>query len=733
MPESVRETRTGGVRLRLSAGAARALLAFTVFTAVLAGDAAPAGLRLEASEELPRGGAARLETMAMLAHLPSTDSVRALAEQIGAQPAIAGTESMAEASRWLRRTLTRWGLKVTTHRYEVYMPHARRVQVQRIDPTLLDLQLDEEPVPGDVDSADPHYLAVAGYSGQGDVVAAVVYANYGTRDDFTALSAFGIDVQGKVALIRYGGSFRGSKVRNAVRAGAAAVLLYSDPQEDGFFRGDVYPSGPFRPRSGIQRGSVKIGPPGDPTTPGWPSLPGAHRVEPGAEVPSIPVVPIGYGAAAEILPFLGGPEVPGGWQGALPFRYHAGGSGVRVRVTVELDDAPFKMIYNTIGWLRGSAAPDEWVIVGAHRDAWTNGAMDNVSGTVSVLEAARALATLRDRGLAPRRSILFAFWDAEEWGLIGSAEWVEEFADELSRSAVAYINQDGIAGGPFFGAVASPSLRRLLMEVADSVPDPVRPNLSVYRAWRERAAIGAGVALRIDIPGAGSDYASFLGRLGVPSIGFGFSGGSGVYHSAYDTAEYMRRFGDPGYRQHRAAAAITAGMAWRLANDELLPLEFGATAAALERGLEQLDASLRHRRWSGRLSSADLRRAIERFRRAATDLAVSSGTRVVTVSLSRTESVRSANLRLRQAVRQFVRPEGTAIDSWYRNLVMAPDTEDAYVSRMYPDVFAALSAGDPVAAGDGIDLLASRIELAASQLLRAAGLLAGEPATATGY
>lgn len=660
---------------------------------------------------------------AVLLTLPSATSLRLLAEELGAQPAIAGTASMAASSRRLRTLLEGWGLEVSTHEYEVYLPHARRVTVERIFPSPTNLRLDERELAVDEDSADSHYPAVAGYSGSGDVTAPVVYANYGRAQDFAALAGMGVEVTGKIALVRYGGPFRGIKVRSAVAAGAVAVLLYSDPFDDGFYLGDVYPDGPFRPGSGIQRGTVKTDPPGDPTTPGWPSRVGAARIPPGDELPGVPVVPIGYDAAKEILGYLGGPAVPPTWIGALPIAYRGGGGDLRVRVVVEHDNEPYKRIYNTVGWLRGDRDPDQWVIVGAHRDSWTNGAVDNVSGTVSVLEAARSLATLRELGARPRRSILFAFWDAEEWGLLGSVEWVEEFADQLRTSAVAYINQDGIAGGPFFGAVATPAITRLLFEVADTVADPLVSTSSVYRQWRRRTAVRGHKSPSIELPGGGSDYAGFVGRLGVPAVGFGFSGASGVYHSAYDTSEFMRRFGDPGYRQHQAASTITAAMAWRLANADVIPLDYGDYAAAMTTAISDLDRQLRWRDGSPNPGAAALRAAVARWRFAARDFEVAVGDLVGSQRPPEHDVMRRVNARLLAAGRQLLRPATTDGAPWNLNLALAPDPDDGYRGRLLPGVVDALRRGARGLAGVRLCGLATRIDAAVEELNEATALL----------
>jgi N-acetylated-alpha-linked acidic dipeptidase len=351
-----------------------------------------------------------------------------------------------------------------------------------------------------------------------------------------------------------------------------ALLIYSDPQDDGYVRGDVYPEGPMRNWDGVQRGSVFNGA-GDPATPGYASTANAPRLPiDRMELPRIPVVPISYANASELLAGIRGRDVPTGWQGGLPFHYHVGPGPVRARVMVTDDRATqgTKQIHDTFGVIVGSELPDELVIIGAHRDAWGPGASDNVSGTVSVLEAARVVADAVRAGHRPRRTIVFATWDAEEWGLIGSTEYVEDDSLRLLRGAVAYLNQDSAAEGARFGAGGSPSLRALLRDVARRVPDP-RGRGSVFAEWQRASAIVDTTSPPMTDPGGGSDFAGFYNHLGIPIVDWGFAGESGMYHSQYDDFAWMSRFGDTSFAYHATAAAIGAAMVLRLANADILP------------------------------------------------------------------------------------------------------------------------------------------------------------------
>ena len=369
--------------------------------------------------------ASALDAEARLLDVLDRGRIADWARRLAQQPRIAGTDRMKETADWVAERFGQWGLEVEIDTHDVYLPHALSVAVERLNPDPSPLSLREDAVSEDPDSAAPLYPAANGYSAAGDVRGSVIYANYGRAEDFDALSASGVSVDGKVVLMRYGRVFRGVKARNAEAAGAVAVLLYSDPLDDGFFRGDVYPNGPFRPWSGLQRGSVRWGAPGDPA-PSTVGLPPVGREINHSSVPTgvpdVPVVSLSYGSALELLKFLGGPGAPNGWQGALPLRYHLGPGPVEARVAVVLDEAPRKSIWNVVGKIVGSDFPDEWVIVGAHRDSWSHGANDNASGTASLLEAARAAAQMAREGSPPRRTLLFASWDAEEWGLIGSAD-----------------------------------------------------------------------------------------------------------------------------------------------------------------------------------------------------------------------------------------------------------------------------------------------------------------------
>jgi N-acetylated-alpha-linked acidic dipeptidase len=444
-------------------------------------------------------------------------------------------------------------------------------------------------------------------------------------------------------------------------------------------------------------------------------------------VPRIPVVPISYGSAAELLRDLRGKDIPQTWQGGLPFRYHVGPGPVRARVAVIDDRASrgFKEIYNTIGTIRGSEFPDELVVIGAHRDAWNSGAVDNVSGTVSVLEAARAVAEQMRAGRRPKRTIVFATWDAEEWGLIGSTEHVEEDSLRLMRGGVAYLNQDAAASGPRFGAGGSPSLRSTLRDVTRRVPDPSGRG-SVYDEWRAagRGQRGAGSAVSdtaeppMGDPGGGSDFAGFYNHLGIPHSDWGFGGAGGIYHSHYDTYHWMSTFGDTGFVYHATAARIGALMALRLANADILPYDYVEFARTMRRYLPPLDRAIADRRWSATVATAPLAAAIDRMEKTAIAFAAARDTALAGAELRRATRERT-NAALRDVERALTRPEGLRTRPWYRSLIYVADENNGYANMVFPSVNEAIRAGDVGLTGRELTDLVARFDAATRALERA--------------
>jgi N-acetylated-alpha-linked acidic dipeptidase len=656
---------------------------------------------------------------ARLLAVPDTASTRKMTYDLTRVPHVAGTAAQAMTRDYVLRKLRGWGLETWTKEYTVYIPQPDSIAAWLVVPgrAAAPLTLREPVVPQEPVTRGPQVAPFNGYSGDGDVTAEVVYVNYGLIEDYQTLDSLGVDVRGKIALARYGRSFRGIKAREAETHGAAGLIIYSDPADDGYARGDVYARGPMRPWGGIQRGSV-MNVNGDPTTPGYPSLPDARRVpEESLPIPRIPVIPMGYGNARRFLERLSGPSVPQAWQGALPFRYHvgSGAAGARLYVKTERGARAMHPIWDTFGMIRGARFPDEWVIVGAHRDAWSPGAADNISGTVTVLEAARAFAELARAGLRPARSVIFATWDAEEWGLIGSTEWVEELADSLRVHAVAYLNEDDVTQGPRFVGSASPSLKPLIRDVTRLVPDPSGPG-SVYDAWLDRVK-GDTAALTLGNLGGGSDFAGFYHHLGIPAGEVGFEGPSGVYHSMYDAYDWMTRFGDPGYRAHQATARLVALLVARLANSDVLPLDYAAFGTEMSRLVAQLDSGIAKRGWS--VSTAGLQEALVRFTDTARRFAA------VRDSARGAEPPRivGANSALMQVERRLTRPQGLVSRPWYTSLQFASDVDNGYATMAFPSVNEAVRYADAAAAERELADLVLRVNDARSALADATAAL----------
>ena len=660
-----------------------------------------------------------LEASAVARPTPASASEysRALTREVH----VSGTDAQARTRDYVIAQMKSWGLETEVRSYDVFLPLPTAVHVWRVSPAPRELPLAEPAVAGDPTSAQSAYPTVNGYSGQGDATGEVVYVNYGLIEDYAALDSLGVSVKGKIVVARYGRSFRGIKAREAEKHGAAALLIYSDPQDDGYVRGDVYTEGPMRPPRGVQRGSV-MNDDGDPSTPGYPSTAGAKRVpESAMAIPHIPVVPIGYGNATELLRDLRGTAIPQSWQGGLPFRYHVGPGPVRARVQVRDDRAtrPYKTIWNTYGIVRGSEYPDELVIIGGHRDAWDAGAADNISGTVSILEAAHAIADEVKAGHRPKRTIIFATWDAEEWGLIGSTEYVEDDSLRLARNAVAYLNQDVAAQGPRFGGGGSPSLRATLRDVAAHVPDPNGKG-TVYAEWRRATATADTAEPSMGDPGGGSDFAGFYNHLGIPIAEWGFGGPGGVYHSQYDSYAWMSKFGDPGFAYHAAAGRIGAAMLLRLANADVVPYDYAEFARTMRQYLPPIDRAMSRRGWTG--STAAIASALDRMEQAARGFA-SARDSVLAAGTPSTATIASANRELRGVERALTRPEGLHTRPWFRSLIYVADEDNGYANMPLPSVNEALRAGDQALTQREIADLASRFDAATQALVRARAAL----------
>ncbi len=656
---------------------------------------------------------------AKAASLASPISADALSREFSREPHMAGTPAQARTRDIFARELQKYGITPEIRTYSIYMPHPTSVHLYRVAPNATELSLSEGPVAEDTTSFSyAQLLTFNGYGAAGDATGDVVYVNYGLIQDYKTLDSLGISVKGKIAIARYGRSYRGIKAREAEKHGAVALVIYSDPADDGFATGDIYPEGPMRPWTGVQRGSV-YNDNGDPTTPDYASVAGAKRIPPDqTNLPRIPVIPASYKNAAELLRDVrGGGELPRGWQGGLPFRYHVGPGPVRARVVVTTDAAthPYKDIWDVLGTIRGSEYPDQLVMIGGHRDAWGPGAADNISGTVSVLEAARTIGDLMKQGYRPKRTIVFASWDAEEWGLMGSTEFVEQDAARLSKEGAAYINFDEVATGPALGASGSPSLRPFFRDVTKVVASP-EGNGSVYDAWRRTDRIVSDSAQpEIGDPGGGSDFAGFYNHLGIPIADWGFGGPMGVYHSAFDSYHWMSKFGDPGFKYHATMGVLGAVAIMRMADAEIIPYDYVEYARAM-RGLTTTAArNIAARNW-GNVSMSTLDSSITVMERSAEQF---NATRDAALARGVSPASRKqANELLTQVERAFVRPEGLPVTkrAWFHNVIYAADNDNGYSNIGLPSINEAVKAGDQALSVREIADLSQRF-------IKAAGLL----------
>jgi N-acetylated-alpha-linked acidic dipeptidase len=513
-------------------------------------------------------------------------------KHLSARPHHLGSPYGKQDAEYIRDLFVSWGYDAKLETYQVLFPTPKMRVLELVAPskfkaTLAEPALKEDATSGQLKEQLPTYNA---WSADGDVTGELVFVNYGVPDDYEALERMGIDVKGKIVIAKYGGSWRGIKPKVAQEHGAIGCLIYSDPKEEGYFQGEVYPAGPYRNKHGAQRGAVMDLPvrPGDPSTPGVASVAGAKRIDhtEAENLLKIPVQPISYADAEPLLRALAGPVAPEAWRGALPITYRVGPGPARVHLKLSFD---WKIVacHNVIAKLKGSELPDEWVIRGNHHDAWVNGANDPVSGMVALMEEARAVSELVKTGWKPKRTLVYCAWDGEEEGLMGSTEWVEHHADELRQKTVAYINSDGNGRG-FLYVGGSHTLEPMVGEIARDVTDP-QTNISLLERARAAYAIRAeGTAARkaildkkslsIGALGSGSDYSPFFQHLGIPSLNIGFGGedDGGEYHSIYDSYDLYVRFKDPGFA-YGIALAKTAGRATlRLANAEVLPFDFNA-------------------------------------------------------------------------------------------------------------------------------------------------------------
>ncbi|MBS9524632.1 M28 family peptidase [Litoribacter alkaliphilus] len=599
------------------------------------------------------------------------------------EPHVAGSPANERVKDYMMETMQKAGWDVEVYPYDVYMSKdPGESVVELVLPIRKPLNQQEYILEEDPFSADPNLLkGWNAYSGSGDVTAEVVYANYGTKADFELLKEMGIDIEGKIVLARYGGNFRGYKAKFAQEYGAAGLLIFTDPKDSGFTRGLVYPEGLFYNESAIQRGSLLTEDfTGDPLTPFDPALPldgdtDVKRLDPEeTNLHKIPVTPIPYGSAREILEHMKGKPVPPSWQGGLPYTYRLeGGENLKVRVKVD-QPRDFVRVHNVVGTLKGSERPDEWIILGCHYDAWGHGATDPNSGTAMLLSLSETLGQMENK---PKRSILIGHWDAEEHGVIGSTEWVEQMKEELEAKAVAYINLDAAVSGRNFGAASSPTLKKLIIESSKEItfPDSAKTVFEIWAGDKEEPSIGN--------LGGGSDHIAFYMHVGVPSLNGG-TGGPTLYHTNYDTFHFYEKFVDPTFKMGAAVEQLMGLISLRLANAEVIPYDVARYGKDLKLHFENAENQVKGYK-SDFAGFTKTQMALEKLLDLGQKYEAALKSKMESGDLS-PEVKDDLNTKLLGLEKSFIDPKGMYFGSWYRSLYASTDPFSGYASWMLPGI-----------------------------------------------
>jgi len=649
-------------------------------------------------------------------------------------PHIAASPEDKATADYVARKFREAGLDTEIVEYRVWLNYPSEISVDVTAPAGVSMHgPTREHVDGDTMADDPRVVTpFNGMSPSGDAEAEVVYANYGSPEDFDKLKQLNIDVRGKIVLARYGQNFRGVKALLAQERGAAGLLIYSDPADDGWRRGDSYPQGPWRPATGVQRGSIgyMFMFAGDPTTPGVASLPGladGKRTAPdqSAQMPRIPSTPLSYADAWPILEHLSGPDTPRDWQGALPFTYHIGPGPARVKLHLK-QDYQFRTIWDVIGRVRGTDFPDQWVVGGNHRDAWVFGACDPNSGTAAMLEAVHGLGELLKTGWKPKRTIVLGSWDAEEEGLIGSTEWGEQHEDELANAA-AYFNIDVAVSGSKFAASSVPSLKQFLRDITKVVSSP--KGGSVYDSWQQANQPGADVTQvpteaigdsghipasqqKGEVPvgdlGGGSDYTVFLQHLGVPSIDITSSGSYGVYHSAFDNFDWFRKFADPDFLYEQEMARVFGLELLRMADADVLPYDYEEYGKEIADYIDGARKKAAARFGAQALSFTEVAEAAARFEQA--------GRKILSRQRNLPDDPAGLNEQLLRAERALLIPEGLPDRPWFRHAIYAPGEYTGYAPVVIPGINEAIDKHDLVLTREQVAALAAGLDRAAKVL-----------------
>jgi N-acetylated-alpha-linked acidic dipeptidase len=649
------------------------------------------------------GAEAQLARERQFKGLPSASIAEEYFDVLSAEPHHTGSPYQIKLAQYVGDLFRSFGMEVSRYQYDVLIPWPGEQRLELVAPVSQAIQVDEDTLPGDPFAARPGIIpAYNAYSPSGDVTGELVYVNYGVPADYEALAALGIDVKGKIVIARYGGSWRGIKPKVAAEHGALGCIIYSDPRDDGYFHGGGYPDGPYRGAGMVQRGSVMDMPryPGDPTTPGRPSKPGIERLpmEQVTTFAPIPVVPISHRAGEELLKRLAGPVAPEAWRGALGLTYRLGPGPASVRLRLQMDYAQRPLV-NVVGRIRGSELPDEWVVIGSHRDAWVFGALDPVSSHASMLDIARSFGELVRSGWRPRRSILFVSWDGEEQGLLGSTEWVEDHLQEVRARTVIYVNRDAATGRGWFSAGGVHSLTTFVHELARAVQDPAEPAKTLYDRWLERARDqhrGDGeppASPPLNALGSGSDYTAFLDHAGVSvlDMGIGSDANRGTYHSTYDHPIWFKKFVDPGF-VYTVAATQVAGLAlMRFADAAILPLDYESYGRQIASYAAEIEKESAKEPGAAAVDFAALRAAAERLARAGAALRA-HGEALLSASAVDAPAIADVNRRLMAAERSLIDPEGLPERPWFKHTVYAPGFYTGYGVKTLPGVREAVEA-----------------------------------------
>lgn len=685
-------------------------------------------------------------------------------KRLSARPHHLGSAYNKENADFIAAQFRSWGYDTKLEEFQVLFPTPKTRIVEMTAPEKFTMRLQEPEVAGDATSGQqseqlPSYNA---YSIDGDVTGPLVYVNYGVPADYEELERQGIDVKGKIVIARYGGSWRGIKPKVAAEHGAIGCIIYSDPRNDGYYQGDVYPKGAYRNENGVQRGSVMDMPlyPGDPLTKGIGATKDAKRVDlkNAATLTKIPVLPVSYSDALPLLKNLDGAVVPESWRGSLPVTYHFGGKTPTVRMKLEFN-WDIKPIYNVIAKMTGSERPDQWIIRGNHRDAWVNGADDPLSGMVALMEEARAVSELAKTGWRPKRTIIYAGWDAEEQGLIGSTEWVETHAEELRRNAAVYINTDSNGRG-FLGMGGSHTLEKFINEVGKDIPDPLT-KMSVWERTRANQIVNGGSAarkeamertdLRISPLGSGSDYTPFLQHLGIASLNIGFGGedGGGSYHSIYDSFDHFQRFADPGNVYGVTLAKVCGHATLRLANADTLPFEFTNLAETVSGYAAEVtrlaDAMRDETKAMNQIIANGMLKAVQDpketyvmpaakenvpflnfapLQNAVAKLTESARVFQVASKGKQINAAKQAELDrlLYLSERSLTRDQGLPRRDWFRHQIYAPGFYTGYGVKTLPGIREAIEQRNWTEAEEQIRLAAATIEKFAAEIDKAAAI-----------